>query len=1729
MVLSGSLPTEPLPHLHPPDLHPSTNIYLFIRLSQDPNELPEKSLFCLQKTHPVRSWAIGVVYNKWFDRVIMGLIFFNCVFLAIDSKEPDFADTIRGKMVNGSENVFLAAFCLEMCFKIVAMGFAIGRNSYLSDNWNRLDFIVVILGIVAALDLGNFSAIRTVRVLRPLRTITGFEGMRKLVETLLKSIPLLMDVLILVSFLFFVLGLVGVQMFAGKMDRRCATLENPLTGCEKCGTSDTLPITECAANCSLPLKPRWAVDDDTLCGAPRLSKYPARGPEPAGYMCEAGSYCIEQDSPNFGITNFDNILSAWLTIFQCISLEGWTDVMYWVQDAVSPYAWIYFCLMIIFGSFFAINLALAVLYVAFVSERQPEEEEDVDELKAHENDSEEAYQAARLSEVRKMLEDAEVEMHTAPSTPGQASTASGNSSTGSSPVVPLHGDIPAEHEQTRHIKPWAAEGYASIQDWAVANGGDVEDVAVINGKAVVIKPSWTKKFQRQCRHLAVSAVFANVTMGLIIVNTVIMASEFYGMPKDMVTAYEIVNYFVTVYFALEMVIKIIGLKPRGYVADSFNIFDGVVVIISIVELGASDSGGSLSVLRSFRLMRILKLARSWPQLRKIIATVLQAIPSISSLSGMLVLFIFIFDLLGMQMFGYEFVFCDSYEVEGAEPTCPLGIASSACPKRRDCYAPCAAAQKDSWMTYASGAQGPCVMYTDGATTNYLARLGRSDQPRHNFDDIYWGFVTIFQVLTGENWNEVMYDGMRTQGTGACVYFLLLVIIGNYIILNLFLAILLDNFSEIGGGEEGEEEEEEKETAASEAEIEGVAHKQDEKKDDASTEKQKKQYDAMGREIVSTNLMARAHNALKAFVKHKAFDNTIIVLILVSSALLAVDSPKVNPESTLADVLEILDLIFVVIFAIEAGLKIGALGTSYFMNSWNILDFVIVIISIVSAVISNASNGGSLSALRALRAFRALRPMRVAARSEGMKVVVSALFQAVPAIGNVALVCFLFYLIFGILGLNLFMGKMHRCVEVDGDVLSPLQLGIDEKLMTREWCKAGYHVVGCIGESKATFYSAGESGWTCVENNASTTQLDDASNAMQTWGGKWTCTASADTLAVINATDTGVHGILGSAFYGPEGAVSSALTSGKFESACEPAVLHTNWELPGVYDFDNIGSSVLILFETATLEMWLDVMYHSVDAVEEGFHPRFNYNPAACIFYIIFIVTGAFFIMNLFVGVTIDKFNEMKEAASKEKGEGATVFVTEEQQRWQQVEKMMANIKPVKHYTKPKNKFRLAFFKVCTTTRFDAAVMILILANVLVMAMTYAGESDTWANNLFITNTVFTYIFALEVIAKNIAIGPAAYFSDAWNRFDVAVVAMSIAGFVITIATTTKASYLALLRIFRIARAFRLIKRAKGLRTLLHTLIFSLPALINVGSVLFLFFFIFGVMGMNLFGRIKMQENVTRHANFNDFPNSMLVLFRMATGESWNGIMHDCMIEKGCMEVLTGTNAGNWFDPKAPELDGLTEDTDFINRCSPSKEGTVIFFIVFVLLCAFVMLNLVIAVILDNFESFNQSDSLPVSESDLSEFAHEWGRLDMFSTYYIKVSQLPKLLKAVNAPLGFKSIPDDIQGKALNKFLLSCDIKLQGHGDGARIHFVDTLQALASRVDGFDKPEETNDVAKEDIDIPTQDGLLDLDRVCVKHYHGAVLVQCAWKVKLARKTYELKREASRRKKLQVGSA
>jgi hypothetical protein len=176
------------------------------------------SLCCLSVTNPFRNRVIQLVaINPWFDRFILIVIIVNCFFLAMD-KELD----IITENSDAIDFIFLVIYTMEMVFKIIAMGFVMRAHSYLRDSWNILDFLVVILGWISyVISVENVTAIRVFRLLRPLRTINSMPGMSSLVSTILNSLPIMFDIMVLFMFMLVMFGTIFTQLLGGRLENRC--------------------------------------------------------------------------------------------------------------------------------------------------------------------------------------------------------------------------------------------------------------------------------------------------------------------------------------------------------------------------------------------------------------------------------------------------------------------------------------------------------------------------------------------------------------------------------------------------------------------------------------------------------------------------------------------------------------------------------------------------------------------------------------------------------------------------------------------------------------------------------------------------------------------------------------------------------------------------------------------------------------------------------------------------------------------------------------------------------------------------------------------------------------------------------------------------------------------------------------------------------------------------------------------------------------------------------------------------------------------------------------------------------------------------------------------------------------------------------------------------------------------------------------------------------------------
>ena len=248
------------------------------------------NLCCCPKRNFIRSACMRLASSTTFDSFILLVILGNCVMMASSSplvEEPEIYHTL--------EVVCNVIFTFEMVLKIIALGL----STYLDDGWNLLDVLVVSTAWAPYIfpGMGNYSAIRAVRVLRALRTVNRIPSLKRIIGTLLSAIPELYNVSILFCFFLFLFGIIGVTLFSGKLHNRCTDA----------GAPPELTDDNDGAIC--------AVDSD----------------------CDDGQTCVFYEmNPSNGAVSYDNCLWAFITIFQAVTLEGWVDQMYMLERVEAP-------------------------------------------------------------------------------------------------------------------------------------------------------------------------------------------------------------------------------------------------------------------------------------------------------------------------------------------------------------------------------------------------------------------------------------------------------------------------------------------------------------------------------------------------------------------------------------------------------------------------------------------------------------------------------------------------------------------------------------------------------------------------------------------------------------------------------------------------------------------------------------------------------------------------------------------------------------------------------------------------------------------------------------------------------------------------------------------------------------------------------------------------------------------------------------------------------------------------------------------------------------------------------------------------------------------------------------------------------------------------------------------------------------------------------------------------
>ncbi|KAM8915336.1 calcium channel, voltage-dependent, L type, alpha 1D subunit, a isoform 13-T13 [Spinachia spinachia] len=1397
------------------------------------NSRPPRALFCLKLNNPIRRACISLVEWKPFDIFILIAIFANCMALAVYVPFPADDSNSTNHDLETVEYAFLIIFTIETFLKIIAYGLVMHQNAYVRNGWNMLDFVIVVIGLFSVVlelltkeekaevegDMEHLSmqghggkpggfdvkALRAFRVLRPLRLVSGVPSLQVVLNSIIKAMVPLLHIALLVLFVIIIYAIIGLELFIGKMH----------------------------ATCFIPGSDMIAEEEPAPCA---ISGH--------GRQCPInGSECREGwHGPNGGITNFDNFLFAMLTVFQCITMEGWTDVLYWMNDAMGlELPWVYFVSLVIFGSFFVLNLVLGVLSGEFSKERE--------KAKARGD-----FQ--KLREKQQLEEDLKGYLDWI---------------TQAEDIDPDNEDEADEGSKRNPSVPASETESVNTEN---QNGEDEKTPCCGPLCQKISKSKFSRRWRRcnrfcrrKCRVAVKSVPFYWLVIILVFLNTLTISSEHYNQPMWLTQVQDVANKVLLALFTCEMLVKMYSLGLQAYFVSLFNRFDCFVVCGGItetilVELEIMSPLG-ISVFRCVRLLRIFKVTRHWQSLSNLVASLLNSMKSIASLLLLLFLFIIIFSLLGMQVFGGKFNF-------------------------------------DETQT-----------------------------KRSTFDNFPQALLTVFQILTGEDWNAVMYDGIMAYGGPSssgmivCFYFIILFICGNYILLNVFLAIAVDNLADAESlnTDEGDKKGDKKE--------EGKDEKEDEEEnDDTAAEEEDPEVPAGPRPVLSDLVKKEkitpipegsaffifsSTNPFRVFchklINHHIFTNLILVFIMLSSVSLAAEDPIRN-FSARNIVLGYADYVFTSMFTFEIVLKMTTYGAflhkgAFCRNYFNLLDLLVVGVSLVSFGIQSSA----ISVVKILRVLRVLRPLRAINRAKGLKHVVQCVFVAIRTIGNIMIVTTLLQFMFACIGVQLFKGKFYRCT--------------DEAKSNSEECKGTY-----------ILYKEGD----------------------------------------VN----------------------------------QPTIHKRQWHNSD-FNFDNVLMAMMALFTVSTFEGWPSLLYKAIDSNRENLGPIYNYRVEISIFFIIYIIIIAFFMMNIFVGFVIVTFQEQGEKEYKN---------CELDKNQRQCVEYALKARPLRRYI-PKNPYQYKFWYVVNSTGFEYIMFVLIMLNTLCLAVQHYGQSALFNYVMDILNMVFTAVFTVEMVLKLIAFKPRHYFADAWNTFDALIVVGSVVDIAITEVNPTETPVvdeqgntedsarisITFFRLFRVMRLVKLLSRGEGIRTLLWTFIKSFQALPYVALLIAMLFFIYAVIGMQVFGKVAMVDgtHINRNNNFQTFPQAVLLLFRCATGEAWQEIMLACMPGKLC-------------DP----------ESDY----NPGEEMTcgsgfaIIYFITFYMLCAFLIINLFVAVIMDNFDYLTRDWSI-LGPHHLDEFKRIWSEYDPEAKGRIKHLDVVTLLRRIQPPLGFgKLCPHRVACKRL---------------------------------------------------------------------------------------------------------
>ena len=918
-----------------------------------------------------------VRHEVWFERFVFILIALNCATLATQnfSSFKPYED-----VMDNAEDVFTLLFFVEMLVKMVGLGIFVRRGGYFHSGHNIVDFIIVAVSTYCLVDswfihttmaaTSGMTAARSFRLLRPLRTLSALGSLRAILRSITTAIARLTDVLLLTIIFAVFMCLIALQFFQDTLSHCCATVDPaslPLLALESSvaavvtNSSRYFSVVDPAGICSL--SGASVATLQSVVGLPdSAAAVAAAALLKLGSLSETvlnTSSMPEQYAPNvcpygeycLGCRNPEyGKIHFDTTLSASVTLYS----LLFLED----WATIMYYVMDAKGFIVALYVVVVVFVGAIVI----------------------------LNLALAIVTDS------------------------------FSNSVAIEHEIAAQLEAERKKSERDAARTTLSSGFLISPQIRSDAEKVHRADSGCLSRSREWLNTKVvsSTWFSVTTAILALVNTIVLAITYHGMPAKLSDAISLANLVFVGLFLVESLLKLAARPLRAFIKDPFDVFDLVVVVVSVVEL-STENGSGVIIFRCVRLFRMMRLS---PTLSRTWTVLARAITGTVSLIILMFVFAFLFAVLGMQLF--------SGKMCGLDTINPERVNTSVC----------------------------------------------TNVPRRNFDNVGYGMVSVFIIIAGDGWRAMMVDGMRALGDFSSLFYLACHLLGCFFLKNLFIAVLLSSTSE-GGNSDSQEEvtplnsgKEEEEEEEGEGEVEEMMFRQ-------SQSFVVKQQPSLTLAPLATSLMFGEYDnidrsteealALPAAKSNKGakqrddrswprrwagyvvvspfFSGVILLAIAFSMAALAIDDPILYPDHPLEKFGAWADIITAAVFAVEAILKLLHYGfwqdrkktgsKGYFQYRWHFFDFALLVLAIIPIVLRRYNQ---MRTMDYFRVSRALRPWSLVGRYPRLSLIFRSLVASFTSLCNVGFFALLVWIVFAILGTNLFNGSFYACTDQTwGDV------------------------------------------------------------------------------------------------------------------------------------------------------------------------------------------------------------------------------------------------------------------------------------------------------------------------------------------------------------------------------------------------------------------------------------------------------------------------------------------------------------------------------------------------------------------------------------------------------------------------------------------------------------------------------------------------------------------------